>query len=310
MKQSFLTVMSTAGALLAASAVQAQHSYLPAHDSSGKIHTFVDPDNSGPLPFEPDQVVSNAFDPSRDVLVNDPSTGKSVFLPQPDYTRAGGPSAFTQASTAAAFDHTDGKQPFTVGFDTIPGGSDLFIKNPVLSDPHFSSTGNLLYWNGAGDTPAFGAVPTDVKVIIRRLDPSSDEQKNNGILAIVTDKTTLDGSDTEQSYLEDTSLGDGARNGHFHMQYDVVGDSGGGTFEAPDGIYLLGNIVSVAGLTDSDLVLIPLLKNAGGSEFLGDAFLASQSFLANNVVPEPATGLLFAIGGGLALVGFRRKATA
>ncbi len=298
-----IRISTAAAVLLAASVVHAQHSYLPVQDSSGKIHTFVDPDGSGDLPFVPDRLVSNAFDPTREVIINGPGDDEIIFLPQPDYTRAGGPSAFAKASTDSVFDHTDDNEPFLVGFSPLPGGSDLIIKTPVLSDPHFSATGNLLYWDGSGETPDFGAVPTDVKIILRRQDGPPEGKVN----PIITDKTTLDGSATEQQFVEDTLLGDGGRNGHFHMRYDVVGDNGASTFEAPDGIYLLGNIASVAGLTDSELVLIPLLKNAGESTTLGDSFESAQSFLANSVVPEPATGLLFVIGGGLALFGCSRK---
>ena len=127
-------------------------------------------------------------------------------------------------------------------------------------------------------------------------------------------KATLDGSATSMTYVEDTSNANGGRSGHFHMRYDVVGDGTAATNEAPNGIYLLGNIVSMEGFTDSELVLIPLLKSAFNAidnpvEFAADLAVLEEasSFLANNVVPEPTTGLVLAMAGGLALIGARRS---
>ncbi len=282
------SIVAASATLAAASFVQAQHSYLPAQDATGKIHTFVDPDGSDdPIPFIPDRLVSNVFDRFFDA--NDPTAQPSL---DPNAARAGGPSAFAKPTGDAAFNDIP-------GFSPLPGNSDLMITNPVLSDPHFNASGNLLYWDGSGNTPNFGAVPAGVKIDILRQDGDA-----------VALKASLDGGMTPVTWTEDTLTPEGDRSGHFHMRYDVVGDNGGNSFEAPDGIYLLGHSVGVLGLTDSDTVAVPLMLNRGGSGDLANALLSSIGFLENNVVPEPTTGLILAVGGGLVLSIRRRKASA
>ncbi len=279
MKTSTL-IVSASAVLAAATFAQAQHSYLPAQDAQGKIHTFVD-EGSG---FAPDRVVSGAFDTFFDAF--DPSATPGL---DENAARAGQPSAFGVVTGDPAYNDIP-------GFSPLPGNSDLKITNPVLSHSKLNGSGNFLYWDGSGGTPSFGAAPTDVRIDILRQDGGS-----------VDLRTTLDGGLNPMTWVEDTLNADGGRNGHFHMRYDVVGENGGGTFEAPDGIYLLGHIVGITGLTDSEMVAVPLLLNRGGSAGINSAFQSAVGYLESNVVPEPTTGLVLAVAGGLAAVGSRRR---
>ncbi len=275
MKFSTLKAVSAATLFTFAASVQAQHSYLPATaiGGDGKIETFVE--------GEPGRVVNNQF--STELANN--------------IWRAGGPSAFLKDS---------GDPEIPAGFDTLAANTDLTLTIPVLSDDHFSGSGNILYWDMSGDTPDFGPAPANTTIAIGSEDNS-----------VLTPLATLDGGAGQVSFVEDTSNANGGRSGHFHLRYDVVGDDTDAGNEAPNGIYLLGHIVSMPGFTDSELVLVPLLKSAfnlddNPVEFAADLakLEGAASFLANNVVPEPAAGLMIAIGGGLAMiVGRSKKAT-
>lgn len=274
---SLATTLSVTGILALSSVTQAQHSYLPATEigGDGTIETFVGD--------EPGRVVNNTFGTEL---------ADNVW-------RAGGPSAFLKDAPTPEVPDTG----IPAGFETLAPNTDLTITNPELSHDMFSGSGNLLYWDMSGDTPDFGPAPANTTVTIQRLENS-----------VLTFKATLDGSETETTWVEDTSNANGGRSGHFHLQYDVVGDETDAANEAPNGIYLLGHIVSMVGFGDSEMVAIPLLKSAfnfndNPVEFAQDLAVldSASSFLANNVVPEPAAGLVLAAGAGLALIARRRK---
>ena len=269
MKMSTITMLGAAAALTINTAASAQHSYLPAQDADGKITPLVDDG----VNFKFDRVVTNTF---------------STALADNVY-RAGGPSAFTIATDDPAF---------PAGFTALPAQEALLITNPILSDPMFSSSGNLLYWDGEGAMPDFGAVPEFTTVTISRDD--------GGVL---TRKAVLDGDEVEFGpWVEDISNADGSRSGHFHMRYDVVGDETDASNEAPDGIYLLGHVVGMTGQTDSDLIYVPLLKNPTDDLDLFAAFSSAITMLEAKVpVPEPTAGLILAGSAALLLIGRGRK---
>lgn len=284
MKRSIFTstIVATGGLLLVTSTAQAQHSYLPAQDSSGQIYTFID--QGAPTGHTKDRVISNLFDSTNTV-------GRPL-----NAARSGAPSGFLADSTDARWNDPV-NNPGLVGFSTLTPNTDLTITNPVLSNSSFGATGNALYWDGTGGTPNFGAMPTNVRIDIGRLDGS-----------VLTPKASLDGGLSAPTWVEDTSNALGGRSGHFHLQYDVYGDAGGGsTFEAPDGIYLLGHIAGMAGLTSSDVLYSVMLKNVAGDLGLFSSFSSAIGFLETQVVPEPTAGLLLAVGAGMTLIGRRRN---
>ena len=287
----FTPLAVAAVVLVSSTAANAQHFWLPAQDSNGKIHSFT--------------VTGGVYSQDREVHAEF-SSNSGTDLKAGAY-RAGAPSVFPLSNPSDADPNDDiwgspggvPNQPNLVGFSTMPANSAFILTNPVLDHTNGGGSGNLLYWDGNGD-PNFGAVPTDTIVDIRKEDGGT-----------WTHLGTLDGGGTPEVYLETITNATGGRAGHFHLRYDVVKDDGmNPTTEADNGIYLFGQVANISGLQSNDFVAALMLKNAAGTAQLDSAFMAAQAFVANNVVPEPASVALLVIGGGLLLVGRNRRASA
>lgn len=257
--------------LTATAMVQAQHSYLPATKigGNGKIETFTAHGGA----HSPDRVASGDFSAV---------SGSDVYS-------AGAPSAFIRYPLDPEL-----TTPFPTGYDTLAANTDLDMIIPVLSHSELHDSGNLLFWDGNG-TPDFHHPASATTLTIHRSGRGDMAVLDGSEVAITLENTA------GESY--DTSDANGGRGGHFHIAYNVVGNESDPTAEAPDGIYLMGQIMSMEGFLDSEIVYVPLLKGTNLSAF-DDAI----AFAANTLVPEPTTGLLLMAGtAGVMVLGRRRK---
>lgn len=269
-------IISGVTALTATAVVQAQHSYLPATriGGTGKIETFAE--NASETAFVPDRVITNLFETDL---------GNNVY-------QAGGPSGFLNFPT-----NPDLTIPYPAGYQTLTANTDFNMTVPVLAHPQLHDSGNLLYWDGTGEVD-FHQPATQTTVTLQHSEKGSMGILDGSEVAVVVE------SSLGEPY--DTSNADGGRSGHFHFRYDVVGNETDATAEAPDGIYLLGHIVSMTGFEDSDIVYAPILKGEIG--VFGAAFVDAISFVETTLVPEPTTGLILVAGAaGLTLIGRKRS---
>ncbi len=270
---------STLAVLAISGAVHAQHSYLPVTKTGGDttIEAFHDGD--------PVRVMIHLFGGDDNI----PVTGTNIF-------RSFGPNAFTVAS---------GDASIPAGYETLAGEEDLILTMPTLAHPDFDASGSLLKWDDTAGT--FGAVGTNTKITMSRYNHDVIEYAYETV-DMPPVPVVLDNASGDFTFVVDTTLASGARNGHYHMIYDIVGSPGGVDEEAPDGTYLLGHTVGMDGFLESGLVHVLLHKNFSGSGAITTGFINAVSYVNSNLVPEPTAGLILAAGAGLALVRRSRKA--
>ena len=241
----------------ASTLAQAQHSYLPAADTTTEqITTLTEVPDTTPPVYERDRVMRYAFtrpDPNPPPLT--PSTTPGLAF---NAVRAGGTSAFTQAHLVD--DDSNPETPmvpnpnFQAGTSPLAAERDLRMRFQVLSYVSGESNvqGGILYWDGEGETPNFVNAPAHTTIALGKL--SGDE---------LTPKTVVSSStDSMAPFVYDTSLETGDRSGHFHYQYDVVGEDIAPDQPAPDGFYLVGHTLSMDGFESSELILQVLLKKS------------------------------------------------
>lgn len=269
---------STMAVLTLSAATHAQHSYLPVTQTGGDttIETFHDGD--------PVSVMVHLFGGNDNL----PVTGTNIF-------RSFGPNAFTVASDDASI---------PAGYETLAGEEDLILTMPTLTNPDFDASGSLLMWDDTAGT--FGAVGTNTKITMSRYNNDVIEYPYETI-GMSPVPVVLDNGSGDFTFVVDTTLASGARNGHYHMIYDIVGSGAGVDEEAPDGTYLLGHTVGMDGFLESDLVYVLLHKNFSGIGAISTGLGNAASYVSSNLVPEPTAGLILAAGAGLALVRRSRK---
>ena len=157
----FTPVAVAAVILVGSTAANAQHSWIPAQDAEGKIHSFISS--------------NDVYSKDREIHAEFSSTSGTDL--KANAYRAGAPSVFPTSDPSNADPALDiwgspggvPNQPNLVGFSTMPANALFFVTNPVLQHTDGQGSGNLLYWDGTGD-PNFGAVPTDTIVDIRKED--------------------------------------------------------------------------------------------------------------------------------------------
>ena len=208
----------------------AQHGYLPVAEVE-----------SGPQPHKI-KAATSEDDPMLDPVV----AVDEFETIDGQVSRFGGPSPFAR--------EVDGR--FPVGHGPLAPNGKFKIAYPVLDHPFLDGTGNLLYWNGE-DRNEDGVVD-QLDVEFSHPPDAATVTMNHSELG---DLATLDGSKTHVDPITFDTLGDnGARGGHFHLRYDVVGDDAETDHEAPNGIYLFANVLSMDGFKNSDNIWTLLAK--------------------------------------------------
>ncbi|QDU58648.1 hypothetical protein [Aeoliella mucimassa] len=179
-------------------------------------------------------------------------------------------------ATAPGFGALGNEALLPTGIERLPGSEQVEFSVPAVRLSGGSESQTLWYWDGIGDVQ-FGEVPTGHSL---------------GITGSV-DQLFVDEQSTDlHGFPIATTSSTGSL--HQHLLFELAGEGGS---DSQDGLYLLPMELSMAGLEPAEPVYLLFNKGLDGA-----VREQAAEWVATHQVPEPATGCMLLLVGGLGVL--------